>query len=89
MQKAEGDPTVHYRILQDEFIDKILSFVEIESQKFNFLNENENFDERKVKTRQSSTETTTKTNAQRVVRPTRGRLQNQKKSYQPDDYEDL
>lgn len=73
VQKAEGDPTVHYRILQDEFIDKILAFVEIESQKFNFLNENENFDKRKSKTRQSSTETTAKTNGQRSMRPSKGR----------------
>jgi hypothetical protein len=96
VRKARGNPTVHYRLLQDEFITAILAFVaaqgvEMESKKFDEPLESQEFDEPKSKIAHSLTENTyPKNNAQRRMRPTQGRTNGgQRRSYNPDDYDNL
>lgn len=87
VKKANGSPTVHYLMLQDEFIDLILKFVsvEMESQNFDEPIESEKVDEPKSKRSPSLTETTSHTTAQRKEkRPPRAR-----KSYKPENHPNL
>jgi hypothetical protein len=89
VRKANGSPTVHYTILPEKFMDKILSFVEMESQNFNYPLESEKVDEPKSNISQSFTETTyAKSSRQKGVRPTRAQG-GSGNPYRPDEYADI
>jgi hypothetical protein len=62
VRKAEGNPTVHYTVDQEKFVELIIDFVrvEMESQNFDKPIESENFDFPKSKPERSFTETTYK-----------------------------
>jgi hypothetical protein len=79
VRKANGNPTVHYTLLPDRFVDLILSFVqsEMESKKFDEPLENQNLHNGKSIDLPSITETTyTQTNAKKKMRPTRAQRRN-------------
>lgn len=92
VQKAEGNPTVHYLMLQDEFIDLILKFVavEMESQNFDEPLESEKVDEPKSKSSLSSTETTAYTSPQKKeMRPPRAQAPKKGSFRPPSDIDPL
>lgn len=98
VRKANGNPTVHYRILQEKFIDVILAFVESEMESQNFdepksksgKTESESFDEPKSKSSPSLTETTTETTAKTTQKEKRASPRpDKRKKYKPDEYSDI